>query len=93
MSPYTFTLADADGAEHVYTIIAPHKAQAGAVVVLDARSGEILALAIEGSSSKVIATKLGISYRTVELHRSRLIEKLNVHSIAEFARLMRTPRR
>ena len=60
---------------------------------LTERQREILALAIEGSSSKVIATKLGISYRTVELHRSRLIEKLNVHSIAEFARLMRTPRR
>ena len=35
MGPYTFTLADADGAEHVYTIIAPHKAQAGAAIMFE----------------------------------------------------------
>jgi FixJ family two-component response regulator len=35
----------------------------------------------------MIARELGISHRTVERHRSRLLEKLGVASIAEFLRL------
>ena len=60
---------------------------------LTPREREIMELAVDGESSKLIASKLGISHRTVELHRSRLLDKLGVRTIAELARQFRTPRR
>jgi FixJ family two-component response regulator len=54
---------------------------------LTSREQEVLDLALKGNSSKVIALELGISHRTVELHRSNLLEKLGVASITELLRL------
>ena len=42
----------------------------------------------KGLSSKAIARELGISYRTVELHRCHIMEKLQVRSAAELIRLV-----
>ena len=50
---------------------------------LTAREREILRLVAEGLSSKMIAAQLGISIRTVHSHRSSLIRKTGLHSIAE----------
>jgi len=55
--------------------------------LLTAREQEVLDLALKGHSSKVIARELGISHRTVELHRSHLLEKLEVASITELLRM------
>jgi FixJ family two-component response regulator len=55
--------------------------------MLTSREREVLDLALKGHSSKVIARELGISHRTVELHRSNLLEKLGVASITELLRL------
>jgi FixJ family two-component response regulator len=55
---------------------------------LTPREREVLDLAMKGHSSKVIARELGISHRTVELHRSNLLEKLGVTSISDLLRLM-----
>jgi FixJ family two-component response regulator len=55
---------------------------------LTSREREVMSLALKGSPSKVIARELGISHRTVELHRSRLLEKLEVRSIGELQRLL-----
>ncbi|RUQ37063.1 MAG: response regulator transcription factor [Candidatus Competibacteraceae bacterium] len=57
--------------------------------LLTSRESEVLDLALQGHSCKVIARELGISHRTVELHRSNLLEKLGIASIAEFLRLKR----
>ena len=54
---------------------------------LTSREREVLDLALKGHSSKAIARELGISHRTVELHRSHLLEKLEVASITELMRL------
>jgi FixJ family two-component response regulator len=54
--------------------------------ILTFREREVLDLALKGHSSKVIARELGISHRTVELHRSNLLEKLGVASITELLR-------
>jgi len=54
---------------------------------LTAREREVMALALKGLPSKVIAKELSISHRTVEQHRSRLLEKLGVGSVTELMRL------
>ena len=51
--------------------------------MLTTREREVLDLALKGHSCKVIARELGISHRTVELHRSHLLEKLGVASVTE----------
>lgn len=51
--------------------------------MLTGREREIMELVVAGNPSKVIGTKLGISLRTVDIHRSNLMRKLNVRSVAE----------
>lgn len=61
----------------------------GAADPLDAltpRQREVLQLAAEGLSSKEIAQRLGLSYRTVEAHRAQLMERLGVHDLAGLVR-------
>lgn len=53
---------------------------------ITSREREVMELALKGKSSKEIARELNISHRTVELHRSHLLEKLGVQSIADLAR-------
>jgi len=50
---------------------------------LTGREREIMELVVAGNPSKVIGMKLGISSRTVDIHRSNLMSKLNVRTIAE----------
>ena len=53
---------------------------------LTLREREILQLVAEGQSSKEIGEKLHLSVKTVETHRSRLMEKLNIHNVASLVR-------
>ena len=53
---------------------------------LSGREREIVQLIAEGKSSKEIAGELFISAGTVEKHRKNIMEKLNLHSIAELTR-------
>lgn len=63
-------------------------ARAGAILAqLSAREREVAALMIEGCANKIIAARLGISVRTVETHRARLLEKLGVRTVPELMRL------
>jgi DNA-binding NarL/FixJ family response regulator len=41
-----------------------------------------------GKPNKVVAVELGISERTVELHRSRILRKMEVKNAVELAQLM-----
>jgi FixJ family two-component response regulator len=50
---------------------------------LSPREKEILHFLMEGLQNKSIAIRLGISHRTVDIHRSRLMEKLSVHTFAD----------
>jgi len=63
------------------------QALASRVAALSPREREVMTLALKGLPSKVIAKELAISHRTVEQHRSRLLEKLGVGSITELLRL------
>jgi DNA-binding NarL/FixJ family response regulator len=47
------------------------------------REAEIIRLLAEGKANKVIAADLGISIRTVETHRAKIMQKLGLHSLAE----------
>ncbi|MDD2737382.1 MAG: response regulator [Methylomonas lenta] len=54
---------------------------------LTSREQEIMSLVIKEQSNKEVARLLGISHRTVELHRSRLMQKMNVNSVLELAKV------
>lgn len=58
---------------------------------LTAREREVMALLVEGKPNKVIAARLDISTRTVEVHRARIMEKLNARSLADIVRLALDP--
>ena len=53
---------------------------------LSHRECEILQLVSEGETSGDIAKKLGISKRTVNNHRKNIMDKLNIHNIAQLTR-------
>jgi FixJ family two-component response regulator len=50
------------------------------------REAEVLRMVVDGKASSDIAAALGISPRTVEAHRSRLLQKLDVRSVADLVR-------
>jgi DNA-binding NarL/FixJ family response regulator len=54
--------------------------------VLTNREREVLQLLAEGKSTKQIALKLHISVKTVETHRRQIMEKLDIHSVAELTK-------
>jgi DNA-binding NarL/FixJ family response regulator len=51
--------------------------------LLTERERQLYQMLAEGQSNKDIAARLGLSLHTVETHRTRIMEKLGVHSIAE----------
>jgi two-component system response regulator NreC len=54
--------------------------------LLTSREREVLQLVAEGKSNKEIATALHLSVYTVEAHRGKIMEKLNLHSASELVR-------
>ncbi|MGA9665947.1 MAG: response regulator [Gallionella sp.] len=65
---------------------------------LTGREREVMVLAVAGQTSKEIAQTLGISYRTVEIHRAHIMQKTGATNVLELARianaieLRKTPR-
>ncbi len=56
---------------------------------LTEREREVMRRVVEGLPNKLIAEQLGISVRTVEVHRARVFEKMEVRSAVELANLLR----
>ena len=54
--------------------------------LLSSREREVLQMIAEGKTNKEIATTLNLSVYTVEAHRGRIMEKLNLHSAGELVR-------
>ena len=54
--------------------------------LLSSREREVLQLIAEGKTNKEIATLLNLSVYTVDAHRGRIMEKLNLHSTGELVR-------
>lgn len=63
-------------------------AVAARVAQLTPREREVCALVIEGRLNKQIASEFGTTEKTVKVHRSRVMQKLGVGSVAELARIM-----
>jgi len=57
------------------------------MAMLTDRENEVLKLAVEGYTSKEIAQRLGISFRTVEIHRAHVMQKTGASNMLELARI------
>jgi two-component system response regulator DctR len=56
---------------------------------LTERERDVMRLVVEGLANKLIADQLDISVRTVEVHRARVFDKMDVKSAVELANLLR----
>lgn len=66
-----------------------HDGTARALAELTEREREVMRRVIDGRPNKLIADELQISVRTVEVHRARVFDKMNVKSAVELANLLR----
>ena len=57
---------------------------------LTAREHQVMQLMLTGRLNKQVADDLGIAIKTVEVHRSRILEKMNVRSALSLSHLLRT---
>jgi two-component system response regulator FixJ len=54
---------------------------------LTPREREVLTLIASGKANKVISVDLGVSQRTIEIHRARVMEKMQANSLAQLVRM------
>jgi two-component system response regulator DctR len=59
------------------------------LATLSARESEVLDLILAGKMNKVVADELGISMRTVEVHRAHIFDKMQVKTAVELAGLLK----
>jgi len=58
------------------------------LATLTPRETEVMERVVQGQANKVIAMDLGVSQRTVEIHRARVMEKMAVRSVAKLVRVV-----
>jgi two-component system response regulator FixJ len=58
------------------------------LATLTPRETEVLQLVTRGKANKVVGAELGVSQRTVEIHRAHVMEKMNASSLAELVRMV-----
>ena len=76
-------------ARHIEACRARHELQDRLADLTD-RERDVMRLVVEGLPNKLIADQLDISVRTVEVHRARVFDKMQVKSAVELANLLRT---
>jgi len=75
-----------DVGERKHTGFSPDEQAVRMVFSLTERERQVLVLIAGGKSTKETAQPLGISYKTADSHRSRILEKLGVHETASMVR-------
>lgn len=70
---------------------AEQQRRAEAVAVLTAREREVMQLLGAGLQNREVAAQLGLSPRTVEVHKARILAKLGIRNVAELVRLVDMP--
>jgi PAS domain S-box-containing protein len=75
-----------DVSERRSRIFTPDRESVRLVFALTERERQVLVLIAGGRSTKETAAQLGISYKTADSHRSRILEKLGVHETASMVR-------
>lgn len=55
---------------------------------LTPRESEVMGMVVDGHPNKVIARRLGVSERTVEIHRSRVMHKMQAQTLAQLVRMV-----
>ena len=68
------------------SVLSPSTGERGTATALTARQREVLQLVAEGHGTKEIATILSLSVKTVEFHKARLMQQLDLHSIADLTK-------
>ncbi len=72
--------------EVVASFLKPTQTRFATIDDLTTRQHEILQLVAEGLSAKEIADQLKISHRTVEFHKTKIMEQLNIHSTTDLVK-------
>jgi PAS domain S-box-containing protein len=75
-----------DVTERRNRVFTPDRESVRMVFALTERERQVLVLVAGGKSTKEAAAHLGISYKTADSHRSRILEKLGVHETASMVR-------
>jgi len=60
--------------------------ESSAFTLLSAREREVLQLLAEGNSTREMAARLNVSVKTIETHRKQIMDKLDLHSVAELTK-------
>jgi two-component system, NarL family, response regulator NreC len=69
------------------TVLSDYQRQVTSPIdLLSSREREVLQLIAEGKTNKEVASALNLSIHTVDAHRGRIMDKLNLHSIGEIVR-------
>jgi PAS domain S-box-containing protein len=76
----------ADVTDRKKAMFVPDAESVRIVFALTERERQVLVLIAHGKSTKEAAAQLGISYKTTDSHRSRILEKLGVHETASMVR-------
>ncbi len=64
------------------------RAQLSALIAsLTPREREVMDLVVEGMSNKAVANTLGLSAKTVEVHRAKVMEKMNARSVSDLVKM------
>jgi DNA-binding CsgD family transcriptional regulator len=74
--------------DEIRTPVADGPSEAGDVSSLTPRERQVLAEIMAGASNKVAGRTLGISPRTIEVHRARIMEKLGAKNACDLARIV-----
>ncbi len=75
-------------AEKRYDELAHNQDAISCLQKLTEREREVMILAVQGHSNKEIGRFLGISYRTVEIHKSKIMQKTGATNLLDLARIV-----